>query len=97
MRPKHLTVGWTWRADVDGEPAVWGICGHVTDAVARSCVEGYEGEAVGVLSISRDYRRNVPCRSEYCAAAGDCSGMHMEWASGPGRGASPYTWVECDE
>ena len=91
-RPRHLTPGWCWRADIDGDPSVWGIYGHVTDAEAREIVEAYEGEPLTEpASIHRDHRRNVPCRREGCMCDG---GSHMELADGPGRGAGPYTWVE---
>lgn len=97
---RHLTVGWCWRCDLDGDPAVWGIYGHVPDDEARAIVDAYEHEppTPGIddrwlgSSITRDWRRTVPCRRHECA--GECSGSHLEPANGPGRGASPFTWVE---
>ena len=35
-RPRHLTVGWCWRCDVDGEPAVYGIYGQVAESLVRA-------------------------------------------------------------
>lgn len=94
-RKRHLTVGWCWRADIDGEPAVYGIYGHVPDAEAIEIVAAYEGEPVsGMVTTSRDWRRATPCRAHECH--GECSGSHLTLADGPGRGASPYTWVEVD-
>jgi hypothetical protein len=89
---RHLTPGWCWRADLDGEPAVWGIRGHFSDAEAIDIVAAYEGgTVVRDMAVSRDYRRSVPCRREHC----DCDGgTHLERAKGPGPGAGPYTWVE---
>lgn len=94
-RPRHLTPGWCWRADIDGDPSVWGIYGHVDDAEAVAIVEAYEGEplsSVDPMRIFRDHRRNVPCRRPSCMCDG---GSHLELAE-PGHGASPYTWVELD-
>ena len=94
-RPRHLQRGWCWRADIDGDPSVWGIYGHVTDAEAREIVEAYEGEPLtGPADIHRDHRRTVPCRRESCMCDGT---THLERADGPGRGAGPYTWVEVAE
>ena len=90
-RARHLERGWCWRADIDGEPAIWGIVGHVTDEEAVAIVEAYEGEPIAAPNITRDYRRSVPCRRSGC----DCDGGgHLELAAGPGRGATAYTWVE---
>ena len=95
-RPRHLTVGWCWRCDQDGEPAVWGIYGHIPDAeaidIARAYEESHPDDMAGAV-VTRDWRRNVPCRGDW-ACPGDCGGTHLEPAAGPGRGASPYTWVE---
>lgn len=97
-RPRHLERGWCWRADIDGEPDVWGIVGHVDDAEAVEIVTAYEGEPVEPTSYHRDWRRSVPCagyhRGGGCRTYGDCNGTHLELATGPGRGATAYTWVE---
>lgn len=96
-RPRHLERGWCWRCDADGEPALWGIVGHVTDAEAVDIVTAYEGEPVEPTSYHRDWRRSVPCAGYHrggCRENGDCNGTHLEPASGPGRGAVAYTWVE---
>lgn len=96
-RPRHLERGWCWRCDVDGDPAVWGIVGHVDSAEAAEIVTAYEGEPIAPTSVSHDYRRSVPCagyRHGGCPYSGDCSGTHLEVADGPGRGAVAYTWVE---
>lgn len=90
-RKRHLEPGWCWRADIDGEPAVWGIVGHHDDTTARQIVEAYEGEAIGTPTVTQDHRRSVPCRRPNC----DCDGgSHLELAAGPGRGAVAFTWVE---
>lgn len=97
----HLTPGWTWRCDQDGDPAIWGIYGHVSDDEARACVDAYEG-AEGVVgnytavTITRNWQRSVPCASTRGAhdplCPGDCSGSHLVESDTPG--SSPYTWVE---
>ena len=91
-RPRHLQIGWCWGADIDGEPRMWGIYGHVTDGEAVQIVLSYEGDSViENPSVFRDFRRSVPCHRANC----ECDvGSHLEMADGPGRGASPYTWVE---
>jgi hypothetical protein len=91
-RPKkrHLEVGWCWRADIDADPPLWAIYGHVDDAEAKAIVDAYEGDAVEVADVSRDFRRVVPCRG---SCHGECNGSHLH-PTEPGRGASPYTWVE---
>jgi hypothetical protein len=90
-KKRHLTPGWCWSADIDGEPPVWGIYGHLPDDDARAIVEAYEGTPVKIAGVERDHRRSVPCRRTDCHA--ECNGTHLELATGPGRGSSPYTWV----
>lgn len=91
-RKRHLTLGWCWRADLDGEPALFGIYGHFEHDAAIEIARGYEGDEILTATVSRDYRRTVPCRASTCDY--ECGGSHLERANGPGRGASPYTWVE---
>lgn len=97
-RPRHLERGWCWRADIDGEPYVWGIVGHVPDAEAADIVSAYEEEPVEPTSYDRDWRRSVPCawyhRGGSCPDSLECDGTHLYVADGPGRGAVAYTWVE---
>lgn len=98
-RPRHLERGWCWRCDVDGEPSVWGIAGHHGYDEAVAIVSDHEGEPVAPSCIYQDWRRTVPCAGYHsgrgCPDAGDdCSGTHLEVATGPGRGAVAYTWVE---
>ena len=92
--PPQPTTGWCWRADQDGDPAVWGIYGHLTEAEAIATVVAYEGDfkphPVAAPEVTQDWRRNVPCRRHDC----DCDGTHLELATGPGPGARPFTWVE---
>jgi hypothetical protein len=88
-RPRHLQPGWCWEASLDGEPRLWGIYGHFDDAQAVEIASTYEGEEV-LGTVERAWARSVPCRRSSCECDG---GSHLEPASGPGRGASPLTWV----
>lgn len=88
-RPRHLTHGWCWEADIDGEPRVFGIYGHFDTAMAVEIVSAYTDEEFKGTAY-RTWGRMVPCRRDTCPCDG---GSHMEQASGPGRGASPITWV----
>lgn len=96
-RKRHLTRGWCWRADIDGDPAVWGIYGHIERAEALDIVQAYEEchpDDLKDAVVTSDWRRNTPCRAHDCC--GECNGSHLTLADGPGRGASPYTWVEAN-
>ena len=100
MKPQHLTRGWTWRADIDGDRPTWGIYGHLTDDEAIAAVKDYEMDDPEVdppaprFVVTRDWRRTMPCpRTRGLDCDPECDGpTHLEHSDTPG--SSPYTWVE---
>lgn len=97
-RKRHLTVGWCWEYGEDSDPAEYGIYGHVTDAEAIAIVEAYAGDPPGSITpdqctITRSWGRTVPCRRLDC---GCDTGSHLEMTDKPGRGASPFTWIDVE-
>jgi hypothetical protein len=88
-RPRHLTHGWCWEATDNEDPRIFGIYGHFDVGTAVEIVSAYTDEEFKGTAY-RTWGRMVPCRRDTCPCDG---GSHMEEASGPGRGASPITWV----
>jgi len=84
---KH-PVGACSRVDLDGEPPVWRIYGHVDDAEAKRIAEADEGDSVAIASVTRVWAGVVPCRRSECPCDGE---GHFAARPGPGRGSSPYT------